>query len=356
MTDTVKKVFNWKGTKIPDDTADWFGNETLHNLIISQDTNITMIKDALIRNPLAAKSCNQFGRTPLHYAFDRTKVNVDVVRILLKACPEAMYVEDNNYETPYDIAIKWNHSNKILYLLLQQDPRLNYRKFLVIKYGCFLGSMLYLLCRPFKGRTKRIKSATKIGTIAPTASPPITPTKHHINTIDAEVKVSNKNPSFSNVKDISQNSQNFQHEQFSPTEEEEEEQEYDSQNESDDQPESRYKEDENKYEELARRHYNDNHNETSHSHSHSNNQDPDDVVLPIYEEHSRSNTSFNTTSTNTMNTNHDHTSSAVNQNSSFHYRNHKDKHIVHFAESQTATTSSSNTNDNSSRALIMEEY
>ena len=44
----VKNVFNWKGTKIPDDTADWYGNDTLHNLVISNEPNaLILIKGKL---------------------------------------------------------------------------------------------------------------------------------------------------------------------------------------------------------------------------------------------------------------------------------------------------------------------
>ena len=90
---------------------------------------------------MAARCQNQFGRLPLHYALDRCRVNFEVVRNLLEVYPEGAGVLANDFVTPYDLCIKWNHPNKICYLLLQAEPLLDVNRFMRLKYGPLLGSL-----------------------------------------------------------------------------------------------------------------------------------------------------------------------------------------------------------------------
>lgn len=93
-----------------------------------------------INNPSMNNAKNQFGRIPLHYAIDRLNVDTKAVKILLEAYPDGVCDEDFDGFTPYDLAIKWNHPNSVIRLLLSYAPYHDRLKYLQVTYGP-LGSM-----------------------------------------------------------------------------------------------------------------------------------------------------------------------------------------------------------------------
>ena len=63
---------------------DMFGNIFLHHAFASGSPDVIIIQKSLKDAPDGAKIKNQFGRIPLHYALDRTKVNMECFYLLLK--------------------------------------------------------------------------------------------------------------------------------------------------------------------------------------------------------------------------------------------------------------------------------
>ncbi|RYH05304.1 ankyrin repeat domain-containing protein [archaeon] len=114
---------------------DWYGNTTLHHAFATNNVNLIQVKLILSEFPSFASYRNQFGRIPLHYALDRIKVCVPALRTLLKYYPEGLTVADVDNMTPYDLAVKWKHSNAIMLLLLKRAPSLDMDKYLRLKYG-----------------------------------------------------------------------------------------------------------------------------------------------------------------------------------------------------------------------------
>jgi hypothetical protein len=55
---------------------DWYGNTSLHHAYALTNIDLKVINSLLDLHPEYAKSKNQFGRLPLHYALDRSTVNI----------------------------------------------------------------------------------------------------------------------------------------------------------------------------------------------------------------------------------------------------------------------------------------
>lgn len=120
-----------------DDPGDWFGNSPLHHAFSNRDEIKTEdIKTLLNGCPEMVMKKNQFDRIPLHYAVDRIKVNLDAVRLLLNIHPKGVSEEDSEGVSPYDLAVKWQHSNKLVLMMLRCDPSHDLTNYYVLKYGC----------------------------------------------------------------------------------------------------------------------------------------------------------------------------------------------------------------------------
>lgn len=66
-----------------------------------------------------------YGRLPLHYAVDRLKPNLLVVKLLLSIYPNGVYVRDTNHRLPLMIAIDHggpNETTQVVELLLGIYP------------------------------------------------------------------------------------------------------------------------------------------------------------------------------------------------------------------------------------------
>ena len=63
---------------------DMYGNVLLHHAFASGNPNFALIQKTLGEKPMGARVRNQFGRIPLHYALDRTKVDIGCFQMLLK--------------------------------------------------------------------------------------------------------------------------------------------------------------------------------------------------------------------------------------------------------------------------------
>lgn len=119
---------------------DWYGNNALHHALAKDQVDIDLVKKILEDFPLYASSKNQFGRIPLHYALDRIKVDIKGLETLLEIYPVGVKVTDNDNNTPYDVALKWEHSKNIINMLLNAEPTVDYASYLIMKYGT-LGKM-----------------------------------------------------------------------------------------------------------------------------------------------------------------------------------------------------------------------
>lgn len=117
--------------------VDWYGNLWLHHAFANTSPDILTIRRILANYPESAGIRNQFGRIALHYCLDRSRgVELDIVRLLLEYYPEGAFLKDNNNESPYEIALKWKHSNSIHRALLNVDPYQDYGRYLELRYGC----------------------------------------------------------------------------------------------------------------------------------------------------------------------------------------------------------------------------
>jgi hypothetical protein len=114
---------------------DMFGNVLLHQQFALSKPDLTVIRKALYEHPEGAKVKNQFGRIPLHYAMDRTKVDMICFHLLLKIYPEGANEEDDLGCTPYDLSLRWHHSNAILKALLDACPSQDEEHHMKLKWG-----------------------------------------------------------------------------------------------------------------------------------------------------------------------------------------------------------------------------
>lgn len=102
--------------------VDWYGNSTLHQAFARLPFNLEEVRNIIIQSPHFVKQKNQFGRLPLHYALDRSKVSEPALRMLLQRYPEAVAQPDVNGDRPYDVAVRWQHNRTIMWLLLESCP------------------------------------------------------------------------------------------------------------------------------------------------------------------------------------------------------------------------------------------
>ncbi|KAJ1385224.1 hypothetical protein B484DRAFT_460054 [Ochromonadaceae sp. CCMP2298] len=145
---------------VPDD-IDWFGNTSLHHCFANSELSLDRIRQQLNENPALASMKNQFGRIPLHYALDRTKVDVDGVKLLLQIHPVGAGCQDIDGITPYDVAVRWKHRNAIKKLLLDIEPSLDRRTHLYLRYGCIVTLYYWAtMKRPLGGNAIRLRVAT----------------------------------------------------------------------------------------------------------------------------------------------------------------------------------------------------
>jgi hypothetical protein len=132
---------------------DWYGNTCLHQLFATYEVNFKLVQKVIEEFPSFISCQNQFGKLPLHYAVDRSKVNMKGVELLLLYYPQGAEVRDNEGLSPYDIAKKWDHSRVVLLSLLNGCPSLDYDGYLKLKYGP-LGS-LAVWAASFSGKKGR---------------------------------------------------------------------------------------------------------------------------------------------------------------------------------------------------------
>ena len=128
---------------------DLLGNLPLHHAF-AHTPDVVKIRELLHEYPYGARFQNQFGRVPLHYAVDRSKVNIEAVRLLLEYHPHGASLCAVDDMTPYDLAIKWGHSTELLKMLLLADPTQDPRGLQLLQFG-FLAK-LYIW---FSSRTAR---------------------------------------------------------------------------------------------------------------------------------------------------------------------------------------------------------
>mmetsp|Transcript_1924 Transcript_1924/g.3419 ORF Transcript_1924/g.3419 Transcript_1924/m.3419 type:complete len:243 (+) Transcript_1924:134-862(+) len=134
------KIFNPSPKEI-----DLYGNIQLHHSVSHNCPNINRVKGLLEEFPDGAQQKNQFGRIPLHYVLDRAKISLKAAKLLLKAYPAGVTIEDNEGNTPYDLAIHWHHSKRILRLLLKYDRYQDLEMWRRLEYG-YLYNICYCLC------------------------------------------------------------------------------------------------------------------------------------------------------------------------------------------------------------------
>lgn len=81
---------------------DILGNLPLHHAF-AHNPEISKIRLLVGEYPFGARIPNQFGRIPLHYAVDRSKVSVEAIKLLLEVFPEGASVKATDGMSPYDI-------------------------------------------------------------------------------------------------------------------------------------------------------------------------------------------------------------------------------------------------------------
>ena len=128
-------------------TKDVFGSGSLHHAVSSRNIELTRVKRIITDDPVSARHRNQFGRLPLHYALDRTTINVDVILLLLRVYPEGANVEDHDHQTPYDLSLKWGHSRRIHRALLEACPSQDGQYLLQLRWG-LLTPLVLCLTKP----------------------------------------------------------------------------------------------------------------------------------------------------------------------------------------------------------------
>ena len=132
--------------------CDWYGNVRMHHLVgyrYPEHPDVPALIALLQMNPHAASATNQFQRLPLHYALDRCKPDFEVVQILCESYPAGVIHRDNDNNSPFDIAVKWNHPTEIMRLLVKSNPavsRVYPTLYLTLTYGAFMGTIMgYLM-------------------------------------------------------------------------------------------------------------------------------------------------------------------------------------------------------------------
>jgi hypothetical protein len=116
---------------------DGFSNTALHHAFARYPFDLKLVKHLLQTYPMFAREQNQFLRLPLHYALDRIQISIEALRCLLDAYPDGAGIADVHGLRPYDLAVRWKHKNSVLWLMLERLPKLDYQRYLKLKYGVF---------------------------------------------------------------------------------------------------------------------------------------------------------------------------------------------------------------------------
>jgi len=136
---------------------DWYGNSPLAALVGRDDGTSHSIVHQVVylieQYPAALSTRNQFSRLPIHYALDKLsrKVNVEVVRLLLEACPESASVCDFEGLSSLDLCEKWEHSDAVFRLVLEAQPDVFQHELNVFRHPIFYRAMT-VLQRLFRSR------------------------------------------------------------------------------------------------------------------------------------------------------------------------------------------------------------
>lgn len=125
---------------------DLLGNLPLHQAF-ARNPDTAKIKELLREYSHGASIPNQFGRLPLHYAVDRSKVNVDAIKLLLSAYPAGANTPAADGVTPYDIALSWGLSREVLRMLLEAAPEQDPAALRMLKFGV-LASVYFWIMKP----------------------------------------------------------------------------------------------------------------------------------------------------------------------------------------------------------------
>lgn len=115
--------------------VDWYGNTLLHQAFVRLPFDLEYARQIMQRCPQIARQRNQFGRLPLHYALDRSKTCPQGLKLLLDAYPAGAAVVDQNGDSPYDLACKWQLSRKVRRMLLEAAPDIDPTEHMRLKYG-----------------------------------------------------------------------------------------------------------------------------------------------------------------------------------------------------------------------------
>jgi len=100
-----------------------------------------------------------YRRLPLHCAVDKIYCNAELVQILLDAYPEGGSEEDDDGFSPLGCALRWEHSDKILRIIIMKN-RYQYRGlYFAMRYGKIIGSIFYCMeCTFSKPKTLTTQS------------------------------------------------------------------------------------------------------------------------------------------------------------------------------------------------------
>lgn len=124
---------------------DLLGNLPLHHAF-AHNPDTEKIRGLLREYAYGASIPNQFGRLPLHYAVDRSKVNIEAIKLLVNAFPQGANIKSADGVTPYDIALGWGLSREVLRLLLEADPEQDPSALRMLKFGV-LATVYFWLTR-----------------------------------------------------------------------------------------------------------------------------------------------------------------------------------------------------------------
>ena len=132
----------------PPTDIDLFGNTMLHQCFGNNTVDHNYVLFLLKTYPDLVISKNQFGRLPLHYAVDKIQADYAAIKLLLQYHPDGVNERDENNMTPYDIAVRWNHSKRIRKAILQCNPQLDWYTYVKLKYGMMSKAVIYMYDRP----------------------------------------------------------------------------------------------------------------------------------------------------------------------------------------------------------------
>ena len=95
---------------------------------------------------------------------DKVLCSNELVRILVDAYPEGAAEEDDAGYTPLACALRWEHSDTVLKMMLKHNRFEQRGLYFVVRYGVLLGSLLY--CADYavhrSGGRKRSRSVSYV--------------------------------------------------------------------------------------------------------------------------------------------------------------------------------------------------